>query len=90
MAKDKNEGQVINTEGMDPALLAVLKAAMEKDGGKSLLKNVESVKKNELNTKIADKAYRLTASYMKEKFPDEYAKAYEWNKAVATELVNKG
>lgn len=89
MAKEI-KAQVINTEGMDPALIAALQAAMAKDGGTSLLKSVEAVKKNEMATKISDKAYRATAKFMKEQYPKVYEDAYAWNKEVARLEVEAG
>ena len=88
--KAETKEQVIDTAGMNPALLAALQAAMAKDGGASLLKSVESVKKNEMATKVADKAYRATAKFMKETYPKLYEDAYAWNKEIARLEVEAG
>lgn len=89
MAKEK-EGTVIDVTGMSPEFLAILQAAMVKDGGRALVNSVASVEKNAASTRVADRAYRDTAKFMKEKFPTDYAKAYEEFKTAATILEKAG
>jgi hypothetical protein len=85
------EPVTIDVTGMDPAMLAALQNAMAKDGGKSLLTSLTNAEKYAATTRIADHAYRATTKFLKEKFcPEVYAKAYEWEKAVAADLESKG